>query len=71
MYSAIMDETDDIAANDRIRLDEDLPALSLRQGAEGVVRSTWSYPNRAYEVEFSLDRRRLTLLLLPGQLHHV
>ena len=41
-----------ILANDRVRLEEDLPELSLYRGAEGVVRSSWTYPNRAYEVEF-------------------
>lgn len=55
-----------ILSNDRVWLDEDLPELDLYRGDVGVVRSAWLYPNRAYEVEFSVagshDRRRVLLL---------
>ena len=41
-----------ILSNDCVRLSEDLPALLLRRGDVGVVRSAWYYPTVAFEVEF-------------------
>lgn len=38
--------------DDRVRLTQDLPELSLTRGTVGVVRSTWCAPTIAYEVEF-------------------
>jgi hypothetical protein len=60
---------DEVLANDRVTLEEDLPPLALWQGDEGIVRSTWSYPNCAFEVEFHVGGRRVTVLLLPEQIH--
>jgi hypothetical protein len=41
--------------DDRVRLMQDIPELSLNRGARGVVRSTWMAPWTAYEVEFKCD----------------
>lgn len=52
--------------DDRVRLTQDLPELSLTRGAIGVVRSTWFAPTIAYEVEFQptgLDFQTRALLL--------
>jgi hypothetical protein len=52
--------------DDRVRLTQDLPELSLSRGTVGVVRSTWFAPTIAYEVEFEpvgLDYRARALLL--------
>ncbi len=38
--------------DDRVRLTQDIPELSLIRGELGVVRSTWFAPSVAYEVEF-------------------
>ena len=38
--------------DDRVRLTQDIPELSLIRGDLGVVRSTWFAPSVAYEVEF-------------------
>ena len=38
--------------DDYVRLMRDIPELALRQGAIGVVRSTWFAPSSAFEVEF-------------------
>ncbi len=39
--------------DDVVRLNQDIPELSLERGQVGVVRSTWFAPSIAYEVEFS------------------
>jgi len=39
--------------DDYVRLTQDLPELSLRQGAVGVVCSTWFSPHTRYEVQFT------------------
>jgi hypothetical protein len=52
--------------DDRVRLTQDLPELSLTRGTVGVVRSTWFAPTTAYEVEFEpvgLDHCARALLL--------
>lgn len=52
--------------DDRVRLMQDLPELSLSRGTVGVVRSTWFAPTVAYEVEFQpvgLDHQTRALLL--------
>lgn len=52
--------------DDRVRLTQDLPELSLSRGTVGVVRSTWFAPTVAYEVEFQpvgLDYQTRALLL--------
>jgi len=41
-----------IMSNDLVRLRDDLPALLLRRGDRGIVRSAWFYPHIAFEVEF-------------------
>ena len=60
-----------ILSNDQVRLVRDLPELSLRTGAIGVVRSTWFYPTTAFEVEFQPPGNRggigHRLLLLEGE----
>jgi uncharacterized protein DUF4926 len=38
--------------DDRVRLTQDIPELSLSRGEYGIVRSTWFAPAVAYEVEF-------------------
>jgi hypothetical protein len=38
--------------NDRVRLTREVPALSLRKGETGVVRSVWFSPDDYYEIEF-------------------
>jgi hypothetical protein len=38
--------------DDRVRLTQDIPELSLIRGELGIVRSTWFAPSVAYEVEF-------------------
>ena len=38
--------------DDFVRLNQDIPELSLHRGDVGVVRSTWLAPLVAYEVEF-------------------
>lgn len=38
--------------DDFVRLNQDIPELSLHRGDVGVVRSTWFAPSVAYEVEF-------------------
>lgn len=53
--------------NQAVYLLKDLEELSLPRGAVGIVRSTWEYPNAAYEVEFKAAGTTLRLLLLPGQ----
>jgi Domain of unknown function (DUF4926) len=59
-------------ANDRVRLESDLPALELSRGEPGRVVSTWFYPNTAYEVEFearpSVSAYPVRVLLLSGQI---
>jgi hypothetical protein len=41
--------------DDRVRLIQDIPELSLSRGEVGIVRSTWFAPAVAYEVEFRCD----------------
>ena len=53
--------------NQAVYLLKDLEELSLPWGTIGIVRSTWEYPNAAYEVEFKTVGSSLRLLLLPGQ----
>lgn len=53
--------------NQAVYLQKDLEELSLPRGSVGIVRSTWEYPNAAYEVEFKTASCALRLLLLPGQ----
>lgn len=55
------------ACNQAVYLTKDLEELSLYCGTVGIVRSTWLYPNAAYEVEFKIGGRSLRLLLLEGQ----
>ena len=38
--------------DDVVRLNQDIPELSLARGQVGVIRSTWFAPTVAYEVEF-------------------
>jgi hypothetical protein len=38
--------------DDFVRLNQDIPELSLTRGEIGIVRSTWFAPSVAYEVEF-------------------
>ncbi len=51
--------------DDRVRLRQDLPYLSLHRGTVGVVRSLW-FSQTAYEVEFEevglSDRTRALLV---------
>ncbi len=47
-----------------VRLVHDLPDLSLRRGAVGVVCSTWFAPALTYEVEFRCDDKSLVRALL-------
>jgi hypothetical protein len=59
-------------ANDRVRLEADLPELELFKGESGRVVSTWFYPNTAYEVEFQARPDAcacpVRVLLLRGQI---
>jgi hypothetical protein len=48
------------SVDDKVRLTQDIPELSLNRGFTGVVRSTWFAPWVAYEVEFEV----------PGDKHH-
>ncbi len=59
-----------VLANDRVRLEQDIPELELFRGDVGVVVSSWFFPNTAYEVEFEIkpQRERLRVLLLQQQL---
>ena len=60
-----------IFASERVRLVEDLPELGLRHGDEGVVRSSWYFPVRAYEVEFGAGRGHTNrVLLLDEHVRH-
>ena len=56
--------------NDLVRLTQDIPELQLRQGAVGVVCSTWCAPSEAYEVEFTASglSEQTRALLLAEQL---
>ncbi len=56
-----------IISNDRVRLIQELTELQLRQGEVGVVRSSWHFPNVAYEVEFQVSKERIRVLLLDHQ----
>jgi hypothetical protein len=38
--------------DDRVRLTQDVPELSLHRGDTGIVRSVWCSPVEAFEVEF-------------------
>lgn len=52
--------------DDRVRLTQAIPELSLPRGTVGIVRSTWCSPLTAYEVEFQgfgLDYKTRALLL--------
>ena len=61
-----------VIANETVRLTQALPELNLDRGQVGVVRSSWMYPNEAYEVEFNVrqetQHQRLRLLLLNHQI---
>lgn len=62
--------TRQIMSNDQVRLIRDVPELALREGAVGVVRSSWYLPVVAFEVEFGIERRasRATArVLLPEE----
>lgn len=41
-----------VLANDKVRLEQDIPELELTRGEIGIVVSTWFFPNTAFEVEF-------------------
>lgn len=41
--------------DDRVRLTQAIPELSLPRGVTGTVRSTWFAPSIAYEVEFEIE----------------
>jgi hypothetical protein len=57
-----------IMTMDVIELAVDLDELQLHAGERGRVRSSWHYPNIAYEVEFSVrERAPLRVLLLDHQ----
>lgn len=50
--------------DDVVSLTRDIPHLNLHKGQFGVVRSLWTAPGRAYEVEFTgLDERTRAVLL--------
>jgi hypothetical protein len=52
--------------DDLVRLNQDVPELSLNRGDIGVVRSTWFAPSVTYEVEFmpgGRDQQTRALLL--------
>ena len=55
-----------VLANDKVRLEQDIPELELTRGEIGIVVSTWFCPNTAFEVEFrgneSCFARRVLLL---------
>jgi len=53
--------------NESVRLAESFPALGLCRGEKGVVRSACHYPNVAYEVEFSVGRQLMRILLMENQ----
>ena len=59
----------EILSSECVELATDLDDLRLHVGDKGRVRSTWHYPNGAYEVEFNLpsERRPLRVLLLEHQ----
>jgi len=42
----------ELQIDDVVRLNQDIPELSLSRGQVGVIRSTWFAPSVAYEVEF-------------------
>jgi hypothetical protein len=53
--------------NQAVYLTKDFEELALYRGTVGIVRSTWNYPNAAYEVEFKTGGTAMRLLLLQGQ----
>jgi hypothetical protein len=54
--------------DDRVRLTQDIPELSLTRGDLGIVRSTWFAPSVAYEVEFQCaDSDYETRVLLQAE----
>ena len=55
--------------DDFVRLNQDIPELSLNRGQVGVVRSTWFSPSVAYEVEFHKIGHdyQTRALLMPDQ----
>lgn len=57
------------SVDDRVRLTQDIPELSLNRGVTGVVRSTWFAPWVAYEVEFRVpgDNYQTRALLMAEQ----
>ena len=69
MVNPIVTSMQQVLANDRVRLEQDIPELELFRGDVGVVVSTWFFPNTAYEVEFEVNQQceRLRVLLLQQQ----
>lgn len=53
-----------IFSNDPVILAVDLNELHLQEGDIGRVRSSWHYPNPAYEVEFPIVDQGLVRVLL-------
>lgn len=57
-----------IMTSDVVELAADLDELQLHAGEKGRVRSSWHYPNTAYEVEFRVGQKTpLRVLLLDHQ----
>jgi len=56
--------------DDVVRLTQAIPELWLKSGDHGVVKSIWSFPSTAYEVEFHSTRSDCgtRVLLLADQL---
>ena len=58
-----------IMTSDVVELAGDLDVLHLHAGEKGRVRSSWHYPNVAYEVEFQIgESTPLRVLLLDHQI---
>lgn len=50
--------------DDVVELTRDIPHLNLHKGQQGIVRSLWTAPAKAYEVEFTgLDEDTRAVLL--------
>ena len=52
--------------DDIVKLNQDIPELSLQRGQTGVVCSTWFAPELAFEVEFESCHGGNTRALLRG-----
>ena len=59
-----------VLANDKVRLEQDIPELELAKGEIGIVVSSWFFPNTAFEVEFrgKPDQFARRVLLLEQQI---